>query len=238
MRISFVPTPARTPLLVAGLVALLTATCCSDAKTIALLGGTPSTRTDAGKADSGSVLTPDCVANADCITPNPFCDTLTKKCVQCLANEDCPALVCNAVTHSCTGCLTNADCGGTTPFCDRDDRRCVECESASQCPPGEVCVWAAHRCAPACQTNSDCAGSGHPICAIASRVCVECTSDAECATMPLQPYCDLRLGACVECLSDANCASSHCETLENLCVECTSDTHCNGRVCDDFVCLG
>ncbi len=230
------PSPARPPFVATGLVALVIASSCSDAKTIALLGATPSMRTDAGKVDAGRIPTPKCTTNVDCQAPHAFCNVSSGECVQCLANEDCPTMVCNAVTHACTGCLTDADCESTTPYCDRDDRRCVECEIASQCDTGEVCVWAAHRCAPACQTNSDCSGSGHPICAMASRICVECTSDAECASRPLQPFCDLRLGACVECLSDTNCPSGHCETLENLCVECTSDAHCNGRVCDHFIC--
>jgi hypothetical protein len=203
--------------LATALLALVFATRCSDAKTISLLGGTPELRLDGGGPDAAPPQPkPECAENGDCVAPKPFCDTLASRCVQCLANEDCTTLVCDAVTHACTGCVTNNDCDPATPYCDRDDRRCVECESAAQCPPGEVCAWGAHRCAPACNTNSDCAGSGRAICAVASRVCVECTGDADCAAQNLPPYCDLRLGACVDCLADTNCASGHCEPLEHM----------------------
>src|SRR5262249_10164055 len=140
------------------------------------------------------------------------------------------------VAHACSGCLTNNDCSDPTPICDGDDRKCVECVSAAQCKNGEVCAWEAHRCAPACLTNAECAGSGHPICAAASRVCVECTSDADCNAMNLEPHCHLSRGACVECLSDADCATGHCETFENRCVECLSNDQCAGRICDAFIC--
>lgn len=211
---------------------------CGGAKTISLLGGseTVNTRGDAGPRDSGSSK-PTCASDADCSAPKAHCDTLTKECVQCMANEQCATLSCNPVSHTCSGCITNADCSAPTPFCDGDDRKCVECSSAAQCSGGQVCAFEAHRCAPECHTNSDCAGSGHPICATASSVCVECTSDADCSTMGLEPHCDLRYGACVECLTDGDCAGGHCETFENRCVECTSNTQCDdGRVCDLFTC--
>jgi Cys-rich repeat protein len=233
------PLETRRELGLTAVVALaLAAASCGETRTVTLLGGTPKISFDGSAADAGSVTHTACTANTDCAAPKAFCDTLIAECVQCLAHEDCSTMVCDSVSHTCTGCVTNADCGGATPICDRDDRKCVECTEVSQCPNGEVCAWAAHRCAPACQTNSDCAGSGHPICAAASRVCVECTSDAECVAMNLGPYCNLRLGACVECLSDAHCVTGHCYTFENFCVECTSDADCSGRVCDAFICRG
>lgn len=226
----------RPPLLPQVLLLVLAAGC-GDTKTLSLLGGSQKVVPDAG-ANKPDAATTACRTDTDCAAPKAFCDTLTNLCVQCMSNDDCTTRVCNLVSHSCSGCLTNVDCSGTTPICDGDDRKCVECTSAAQCARGEVCAFEAHRCAPACQTNMDCAGSGHPICAAASRVCVECTTDADCNAMNLEPHCDLRFGACVECLSDVDCPTGHCEILENRCVECTSDDHCDGRVCDGFICRG
>lgn len=228
-----------TPTPLGILAASLLVTACGDMKIISLLGN-PASRTNGADASDGAANKPEpqCKTDGDCSAPTAHCDALTSKCVQCLANADCTTLVCNTVSHTCSGCLTNADCGGATPFCDDDDRKCAECTSASQCNRGEVCAFEAHRCAPACLTNSDCAGSGHPICAAASRVCVECTSDADCTAMNLEPHCDLRFGACVECLSDGDCTTGHCDTFENRCVECTDSSQCDGRVCDMFVCRG
>src|SRR5262245_4884535 len=141
MRRSLVPAWARASLVTARVALAFWAVACGDGKTISLLGSAPRVQADSGKPDSGPGTPPKCTANTDCQAPHALCNLPSGECVQCLANEDCSTLVCNAVTHGCTGCLTNADCDPATPYCDRDDRRCVECDNASQCPAGEVCAW-------------------------------------------------------------------------------------------------
>ena len=226
------------PTAVVAIITCTVATACGTGKTISLLGGSGSAARNADAGDGAAApAKPECRVDGDCVLPKSHCDKLVNKCVQCMVNEDCATLVCNTVSHTCSGCITNADCTEPTPYCDGDDRKCVECSNASECKAGEVCAFEAHRCAPKCLTSSDCAGAGHPICALATSVCVECTSDADCHAMNLEPHCDLRYGACVECLSDQDCSTGRCEIFENRCVQCLSNADCDGgRVCDLFSC--
>jgi Cys-rich repeat protein len=211
---------------------------CGKANTISLLPDLPDrgrqTAPDAGGAhtDAGP---PGCRSDTECPATRPRCDMNTKECTECVTDRDCSTGICNPATHTC-GCKTNADCSPLAPTCDLDVHICVECESNSQCPAGDVCAFESHRCAPACQTRSDCAGSGRPICAMASRVCVECTTDSDCVSGGRRRHCNLFNGTCVECLSDPDCSAGRCQLLEHLCVECLTGSDCNGHVCDSYQC--
>jgi len=209
---------------------------CGEAKTISLLPG-PVTKPPTSKPDAESdARRSGCKSDSECPTPNSICDLNDDICVQCIADSDCSTGTCNLGTRTCTGCKSALDCTAAAPVCDLDVHTCVQCESSAQCPAGQVCAFESHRCAPACQTNSDCAGSGRPLCAVASRVCVECTTDSDCAALGRPPRCNLFNGTCVSCLSDADCAPGRCQLLEHLCVECLTGSDCEGGTCSHYKC--
>jgi len=76
-----------------------------------------------------------CSGNADCVLPNPICDTSTGTCVDCLSDSDCGfgSPFCDA--HKCQGCITDDQCSSM----NRYERKCVD-----------------HFCH-ACRTDDDCA---------------------------------------------------------------------------------
>ncbi len=72
---------------------------------------------------------------AGCSAPTPVCDTSVEGgvCVGCLADRDCPSTspLCNTAARQCFVCNGNAGCGGPRPFCDTSVASgvCLECRA-------------------------------------------------------------------------------------------------------------
>lgn len=210
---------------------------CQDApNTISLLPGSVSRASVPNRDAGGDAGSPTCRNDDDCPSEAPRCEPTNGACVQCVSDSDCPSGLCDMSAHSCTACNSSADCPNSLPVCDLDVHSCVQCETSGQCLAGQVCAFESHRCAPACQSNNDCAGSGRPTCALASRVCVECTMDSDCVALGRPIRCDLLIGSCVACLLDADCNAGRCNRLEHVCVECLTAADCGGHTCSHYKC--
>ncbi len=118
-----------------------------------------------------------CTLDADCQSPLPRCNVAMTpgRCVQCLADADCPApFVCDPASNTCTECtptetsacdpnlagarcLTGGQCGCT------DDTDCGDATS------GRVCDTSIGRCGPGCR------GMGGNSCPV-SQVCTSTTT--------------------------------------------------------------
>jgi hypothetical protein len=60
----------------------------------------------------------------------PYCNTTTKRCVQCLTNANCmgrgTSTLCDPATDTCVQCLTNANCTNPMrPTCSLTGHVCV-----------------------------------------------------------------------------------------------------------------
>lgn len=158
---------------------------------------------------------PACTANADCPGDAPICDPVTKACMGCLSQADCPNdPFCSPVYGQCVKCLNSSDCGATEPICDIQDGECRQCLLNSHCGLGEVCKD--KKCTvEKCSNNNECPGD-LPICKADSGDCVECLLDATCeAKDKNKPFCSPVF----------------------QCVKCLVDTHCDpGKTCQNFDC--
>ena len=120
-----------------------------------------------------------------CSGQAPLCDKMTLKCVQCLAEKDCPvgnvcvaqvckpgcsaghpscvpdAGTCDVDLGACRGCLSDAECSDMSkPRCDKPTGLCVPClPSDDQCPTGKYCDGKDGRyaCVDGCASNEQCA---------------------------------------------------------------------------------
>ena len=145
---------------------------CQDApNTISLLPGSISRANVPGRDAGGDARPPSCQNDADCPGVAPRCETTSGACVQCVSDSDCSTGLCDTGAHSCTSCNSSADCPSSLPVCDLDVQACVQCETSGQCLAGQVCAFESHRCAPACLSNNDCAGSGRPTCSRSASSC-------------------------------------------------------------------
>ncbi len=109
-----------------------------------------------------------CTDNASCAgnAGGATCDTVSGRCVQCVASADtCPAgQYCVAGTNTCTagcrndeGCATSGDGGVSTRRCDVATHACVDCVTDAHCPSGTLCVGAV--CVAGCNPSRPCPSS-------------------------------------------------------------------------------
>ena len=193
-----------------------------------------------------------CATSADCAdAARPHCDTATKTCKTCAANNECPVgRVCTPTGRcesSCDPTKNGADCPTAKNKCHvtTNGAICGECAVSADCP-GErptcndsgICVG--------CNSNADCGGTT-PGCNVATHVCQVCVdasnsngTNASCKAPT--PAC--KSAACVACNPTLNDASSGqngacsdatkrvCDTTNN-CVGCTATSQCIvGQLCD------
>jgi fimbrial isopeptide formation D2 family protein len=111
------------------------------------------------------LLIDDCLLNADCVAPEPFCDT-------------------SVAPYHCVECLANADCSSTptTPYCK--DKVCEPCEGdgAPSCmsPEEPACHVTTGACVPCSATeHALCNTLAAPTCIVALGLC-GCNTDADC----------------------------------------------------------
>ncbi len=85
-------------------------------------------------------------ANQGCDSPWPYCDVAGAEgkgaCVECLADAHCaaPRPYCDPAQDRCVACLTEEHCGGSTPLCSPSLGSCVECLARADCGEGETCT--------------------------------------------------------------------------------------------------
>jgi hypothetical protein len=185
----------------------------------------------------GAVCTAGCCytapADAGTSCTEGVCDG-TGKCVECLADGDCPAgdteciqNNCDTTTHACspsnapegTTCSDNAGlkCNG--------DGVCVECLAATDCT-GSTTECSAYACDPVAQ------------------ICVEVNADAGTpCDVDGGTFCDV-FGDCIQCLKDSDCQPTTTACAKNTCglgtkactiVDADAGTKCDdngGTVCD------
>ena len=159
----------------------------------------------------------------------------------CAMDADCPlsTLRCNAAAGRCVQCIADADCPyPANPHCDMDLYRCVECADSSQCPQGQECDDRERRCVKTCGSIEDCDAGAH---ACDGGRCLACDHDFECND-PALPFCSGAGLACVACRQDAQCLSPLlCDVLSGRCVSCRNSTDCAaGASCDpaSLTCVG
>lgn len=122
-----------------------------------------------GAAGDGGVTVTRCASDADCSSPDRFCDLATGTCVACLGNNHCKTgQTCVLSTHQCEyACRTSADCSDPVPYCDTTAKKCV-----------------------ACLGDANCTANGQNICDPATHTCVECVANSDCSCLlPLQLPC-------------------------------------------------
>jgi hypothetical protein len=173
-----------------------------------------------------------CIGNAECPPPMPYCDGVTRTCIECLADPNCPGMrpFCGSGGW-CVECIGDSSCAKGKPFCDVERGVCAECLADAHCDATKVCDLAERRCVPRCADDSTC----EPMksrCDLARSLCVECLSDAHCGDMK-KPACGA-YGQCVECSTSAHCTPERpiCDPAESKCI-CQTDADCPaGRRCD------
>jgi len=114
----------------------------------------------------------ECADDADCVTSKygQHCDTVGKKCVECLPglNDDCAVgLYCDTSMSCAIGCAEKADCnpGAEGPLsCDPTTHECQGCGVNAPCPPGSKCNTDTGACVPGCDTTADCPTSDWACC--------------------------------------------------------------------------
>jgi len=216
-----------------------------------------------------------CTTNLNCTSG--VCDLATNRCIGCATNADCAGAtpICDSGTRLCRACSADnpADCRGATPACataGRDAGRCVQCTRANAAAcvaPTPVCDEAMNRCV-ACTPGGDpavCAMSPDGTACVvdgASARC-GCARDADCGAADSGRICDpaaqrcragcwpgdghngcpagmacssddpTRPGTCATgCFRDLDCAqpTPHCEAATDggagRCVACLTDAHC------------
>ena len=124
-----------------------------------------------------------CTINTDC-SGTQVCNTNTNTCVDCVADNNCPASapLCRTTTNTCVKCLGNSDCPSSRPLCNGDTFTCVQCFG-----------------------NSNCSGVT-PLCDSTTSTCVGCLTNTNC-TNPSTPYCSTGTKQCVQCINNSQCSS-------------------------------
>ena len=95
------------------------------------------TPSDAGNEDAGNSLGgtggTSSACPGGCSGAIPHCDTVAKKCVQCLVASDCSLSSASAcVSGTCTACTTNADCSHITSKGVCNSGTCVTCTAGDE----------------------------------------------------------------------------------------------------------
>lgn len=130
-----------------GLVTLAMAMACGDVPTVLIERGPPSTD--------------GCDGDVDCAGATPRCDVGERRCVECVAAEDCTTserAICDADRGLCVGCVTDGHCADPTLRCN----------------------VTAGQCAIPCTEEDDCEESPQPLCDAATGFCVGCVDDDDC----------------------------------------------------------
>ena len=113
-----------------------------------------------------------------CGAAQPICNVVAGRCVQCLADGDCPAgYLCDDNDECHQGCKTNADCGGDRPLCDTATGACLGCMTATDCGATAPICTTAGICVQ-CQVNTDCKQATFPFCN--GDRCVQCIGNEGC----------------------------------------------------------
>jgi hypothetical protein len=151
-------------------------------------------------------------------------------------------LQCQASNFTCVECTSDSHCEGRdreSAVCLRElGNRCARCEYNGHCGDRNVCVDAAHACAPRCDEPDDqaCDGFGaRGSCNLSRGYCEGCRSDDDCSALPATPHCSLARLGCVACTSDEQCAAGKfCDPVRNECVACRDSRDCPvpGQLCD------
>lgn len=107
-----------------------------------------------------------CLVNSDCSGTNsaqPYCDTTTHTCRECLLDVDCEDPLDpvddgkgKCVDGSCVQCRNSGDCvfrGNFNPYCEVSTHTCYPCldNGSNACDEGYICVDKA--CVPGCLDN-------------------------------------------------------------------------------------
>ena len=144
-----------------------------------------------------------CASDGQCPPATPYCDQVSSKCIQCVADTNCD---------------------GAKHFCGADGS-CVECLAEGDCGPGRVCDLLAYRCVPACASKDACPPMT-PYCDVARTICVQCVGDGNCTES--KPVCQIATGVCVQCNTPAECPPDRpfCDPVRNDCVACVADEDC------------
>jgi hypothetical protein len=127
--------------------------------------------------------------------------------------------------NSCEPCLNDTQCESEYDHCANNV--CVQCatEGPSQCWHGMNCDVLVRRCAPACDSTSDCNEGG--VCDVNQHTCVWCIENGDCQQDGL-PGNVCYLHRCVDCAQDTDCMkqgrSGRCSGFR--CVQCLTNEDC------------
>jgi hypothetical protein len=184
-------------------------------------------------------------------------------CGGCVADGDCPstAPLCDTTKNTCGTCLGGnlAACSGTTPTCNTtpSNDACAACTGDNGVATSLPCPTTA---SPACVTSGASAGAcvqctgvsfcsgATPVCA-PTFVCAACNGDNGSTTATLAcpnssaPYCTGG-GSCGTCTKDSDCGAGHlgpfCNTATGACgSNCSTDAECgSGNWCDNLAGAG
>jgi Cys-rich repeat protein len=147
--------------------------------------------------------------NPPCSDPFPVCNPQNDTCVQCLANEDCPAgEFCDMNTKLCTSDVCAA-CEDPYPACTTINGQpaCVQCVQDADCPSGD-CDEATFFClgAPPGVVSDSCKCSSDSDCPTGTQFSLKCnTSSGVC--YDTGGACD-NISACCDATSGSQCVSA------------------------------
>ncbi len=144
------------------------------------------------------------------------------------AGETCPFGCSEGL--GCVECVADDNCPADQAFCVLGE--CHECRTTADCAAGWACYPAGHECEESCGEAGDCDGD-EAFCDPTSQACIECRSDADCTGE--EPVCEPTQAQCGECASDSHCPPDRptCDLEDARCRECLVDAHCEpGALCD------
>jgi hypothetical protein len=182
-----------------------------------------------------------CARASDCAAPFSTCDTVNRRCVQCLTAAQCGAgQVCVGTRcQTPVACQTSRTCMGLV--CDTARMVCVECLSGVDCPTGQVCR--AQSCAPpapTCMSSRQCSMFDQ-VCDLTRMVCVDCVDDRDCAMGTLcgpesvcrPQVCTPNATSCVSPSRQRSCDARGAAQTER---DCGGNETCAGGRCQARVC--
>jgi hypothetical protein len=113
----------------------------SDAST----GGSQGDGGSSSVAGSGTVApgaSIDCENSLQCSSLSEVCDPTSRKCVDCIDNNDCTAVTQRCANHVCLNivtCTSDRTCYPNNELCDKTKLYCVQCLDNSECSASESC---------------------------------------------------------------------------------------------------
>jgi hypothetical protein len=183
----------------------------------------------ASSASPTTIFVVQCVSNANCAFPTPFCatDRSPSVCLACIDDSGC------STGFACTNDTCQPGCRGTTlnscpdgSYCSSTDATigvCDKCLTDDHCMnPTPVCS-PSKECA-ACASDADCTGkAAGEVCVLQgpnAGSCTHCTAANKGACTGATPTCDDATGQCVGCLVDTDCTDAskpRCDTTAHTC---------------------